>query len=143
MTDLTAANAIVTLTAPGVYNTPFTLQEYAADDIFSSPQIEAGEGSMGVDGVYSAGFYYKEVSQEYTLQGNSPSNKFFDDLYAFEQANLTKVPLTGSTTLLGLGLVWVQTRGFLMMYNPIVSAGRIVKPRKHEIRWNLVAPQPA
>lgn len=143
MTDLTAANAVVALVAPGVYNSPFVLQEYAADDIFSSAQIEAGEGSMGVDGVYSAGFVFKEVSQEYTLQANSPSNRFFDDLYAYEQANLTKIPLSGSTTLLGLGLTWVQTRGFLMMYNPIVSAGKIAKPRKYEIRWNLVAPQPA
>jgi hypothetical protein len=143
MTDLTAANAIVALTAPGVFNTPFTLQEYAADDIFSSAQIEAGEGSMGVDGYYSAGFTFKEVSQEYTLQGNSPSNKFFDDLYEYEKANRTKVALGGSTTMPGLGIRWVTTRGFMIMYNPIVSAGKIVKPRKYEIRWNSSAPQPA
>ena len=142
MTDLTAANAVIMLTAPGVFNAPFQLQEFAADDIFNSGTIEAGEGSMGVDGNYSAGFVYKEVSQEYNLQGNSPSNAFFDNLYAYEQANLTKIPLNGLTMLTGLGTQWVMTRGFLMTYTAIVSAGKIVKPRKHSIHWNKVAPQP-
>ena len=142
MTDLTAANAIIALMAPGVYNTPFTLAEYAADDIFSSAQIETGEGSMGVDGHYSAGFIFKEVPQEYTLQANSPSIKFFSDIFAFEKANRTKVELSGSTTLPGLRTKWIQTRGFVMMLNPIVSAGKIVKARKYEIRWEDVAEQP-
>jgi hypothetical protein len=143
MTDLTAANAIITLMVPGVFNTPQQLQQFAADDIFSSAAIEAGEGSMGVDGVYSVGFVYKEVAQEYTLQGNSPSNGIFDEWYGYEQTNLTKVLCNGTTILPGLNTKWILTRGFLMSYTPIVSAGKIVKPRKYEIRWNRTAPQPS
>src|ERR1035437_3357134 len=136
MTDLTAANAVVTITVPGVFNTPQQLEQWAADDIFSSAPIEAGEGQMGVDGVYSAGFVFKEVAQEYTLQANSPSNQIFDDWFAFEQSNRTKLPANGETLLPGLGTKWVLTRGFLISYTPIVAAGKIVKPRKYEIRWN-------
>lgn len=143
MTDLTAANAVITLVAPGVFNAPQQLQGYAADDIFSSAAIEAGEGSMGVDGIYSVGFVFKEIAQEYTLQADSLSNAFFDNLYRFEQANLTKVALNGTTLLPGLNTKWVMTRGFLMSYTPIVAAGKIVKPRKYEIRWNSAPPQAA
>lgn len=143
MTDLTAANAVITIGVPGVFNTPQQLQGFAADDIFSSPAIEAGEGSMGVDGIYSAGFVFKEVAQEYSLQADSESNAIFDEWYAFEQANLVKLKANGTTLLPGLGTRWVMTRGFLMSYMPIVAAGKIVKMRKYEIRWNLVAPQPA
>jgi hypothetical protein len=143
MTDLTAANAIIALQAPGVYNTPFILQQFAADDIFSSAQQETGEGSMGVTGRYAVGFIFKEVSQEYTVLADGPDNKFFSDINAFEKANRTKVEISGSTTLPNLGTRWVQTRGFIMMISPIVSAGKIVKARKYEIRWEDVAEQPA
>ena len=77
------------------------------------------------------------------MQSNSPSCFFFDQLYAYEQANRTKVPLTGSTILTGLLTKFIQTRGFMMTYTPIPSAGRIVKPRKYMITWNLVTPQPS
>lgn len=143
MADLTVANAIIVLVVPGVFNTPQQLQGFAADDIFNSPAIEAGEGSMGVDGVYSAGFVFKEISQDYNLQADSPSNLVFDEWYAFEQANRIKIPINGLTILTGLDTKWVMSRGFLMSYTPIVSGGKIAKPRKHEVRWNLVAPQPA
>ena len=78
----------------------------------------------------------------YTLQADSDSNLIFDEWNAFEDANLVKIPISGSTILTGLGTKWEQTRGFLMMYTPIVSAGRIAKPRKYEVRWERVAPQP-
>lgn len=143
MSDLTAANAIITLTVPNVFDTPQQLQQFAADDIFSSAQIEAGEGSMGVDGNYSAGFVFKEVPQEYTLQADSASIAIFDEWYAYEQANVLKVKASGLTVLTSVGTRWVMTNGFLMMINPIVSAGKILKPRKWEIRWGRVTPQPA
>ncbi len=142
MTDLTAANAVIMLTAAPVFSTPFQLQEFAADDIFNSGTIKAGDGSMGVDGKYSFGFAYEEVPQEYNLQGDSASIAFFDGVYAYEQANLTKIVINGLTILTGLATQWVMTRGFLSTYTPIASAGKIIKPRKYEIRWNKVAPQP-
>lgn len=142
MVDLTAANAVITFTIPGVFNTPQQLQGFAADDIFSSDPIEVGEGSMGVDGIYSAGFVFKEIAQKYNLQADSDSNFIFDSINAYEKANLVKVPIEGLTSLPGLGTKWGMSRGFLMMYTPIPAAGRIVKPRSYEIRWNTVAPQP-
>lgn len=143
MTDLTAANAIITLVAPGVFNTPQQLQQFAADDIFNTPAIEAAEKSMGVDGILSAGFVFKEIDQDYNLQSNSPSCFFFDQIYAYEQTNLTKVPINGTTILTGLLTKFVMIRGFLMSYTPIPSAGRIVKPRKYMVSWNRVQPQPS
>ena len=98
---------------------------------------------MGVDGKYSAGFIFKEVAQEYSLQADSDSNAIFDDWYAFEQANLVKIPCFGTTLIPAIKTQWAMTRGFLMSYTPIVAAGKILKMRKYEIRWNLVAPQPA
>lgn len=143
MADLTAASAVITLVIPGVYNQPVQLQGFAADDIFSSGEIEAGEGSMGVDGIYSVGFVFKEVPQKYKLQADSASNKVFDDLYRYEQTNLLKVPISGTTLLPAVNTKWNMSRGFLMMYTPIIAAGKILLPRSYEIRWNKAPPQPA
>lgn len=143
MTDLTSANAVITLVVPRVFNTPQQLFRFAADDIYDVPAIEAGEKSMGVDGYLSAGFVFKEIEQAYSLQADSPSNSIFDKWFQFEQTNRTKLAANGTTVLPSIGLKFVMTRGYLMSYAPVPAAGRILKPRKYGVAWNLVSPQPA
>jgi hypothetical protein len=142
---LTAANAIITLAVTGVFDTPQQLQGFAADDIFNTPAIEAAEVSMGVDGVLSGGFVFKEIKQDYNLQADSLSNDIFDGWYAAQKSGPNGPDLyfaNGNAILFGVSTKYAMIRGILTSYTPVPSAGKILKPRKYEITWNTIVPNP-
>src|ERR1700726_4810088 len=100
--SITSANAAITLAVPLLFPAPFTLQGFSTDDIYDVPSIKAGEAQMGVDGELSAGFVFEPVPQTFTLQADSPSNAFFDNLYAAEQVLKDKYQISGTTVLTGI-----------------------------------------
>lgn len=141
--DITSANAVILLTAPGVFNTPQRLQMFAADNIYEMGAIEAGEFSMGVDGYLSAGKTFVMKEQGYTFQPDSASIAVFNQIFRFEETNITKVPLQGITILKSIGLQFVSPKGFLKTYTPMPTAGKILQPMKYSVVWEKVSPQPA
>lgn len=143
MTSLTAANAVITLTIPGVFNSPQQLQQFAADDATDTDTITTAQVQMGVDGFLSGGFVYVEVKQGYTLQGDSPSNFIFDQWAAAQQAAQDTFVANGVLLLKSLGTKWTWTRGFLTQYKPAPDVKKILQPRKYEITWQRMAPQPS
>ena len=141
--DITSANAVIMLTAPGVFNTPQRLQQFSAENIYEMGAIETGEFSMGVDGYLSAGKTFVMKEQTYTLQADSDSNLVFQQINRFEESNVVKVPLQGITILPAIGLQFVSPKGFLKMYPPMPSAGKRLTEVKYSIVWEKVLPQPA
>lgn len=136
MTTLTVANAIITLTVAGVFSAPQTLQQFSADDIFSTDTIEPVETAMGVDGILSAGFVFVPIKWSVSLQANSPSNAVFDQWYAAQIAASDVFAGTVSVTLLSLGSTWDLTTAFLSSYPPLPDAAKIAKPRKFGLTVN-------
>ncbi|MGA1801484.1 phage tail fiber protein [Rhizobium sp. HT1-10] len=65
MASITSANAIITLTIPGLFNTPVQLQGFSADNIYESEVQEIAETSMGVDGKLSAGYVFNPINQTF------------------------------------------------------------------------------
>lgn len=130
MTTLTVANAVVTMTVAGVFSSPQTLQQFSADDIFSTDVIEPVETAMGVDGFLAAGFVYVPIKWSVSLQANSPSNDIFDQWYAAQTAAKEVFPATVSIRLIGLGSTWDLTNGYLSSYPPMADAGKVAKMRK-------------
>ncbi|MCC6105386.1 phage tail fiber protein [Acetobacter sp.] len=51
--DITAANSVFTITVPGLYNAPITLQNYAADRAFETEARELAETAMSIDADFS------------------------------------------------------------------------------------------
>lgn len=138
--SLTAANAIIMLTIPGVFTPPQQLQQFAADDIFSTEQLKSAETEMGVDGQLSGGFVFVPVKQSITLQANSPSCAVFDTWWAAAQAGIDVFSAFGVITLPSLKSKWALNNGFLTGYMPIPDAGKLLKPRKFEITWGQMLP---
>jgi hypothetical protein len=141
--SLTAANAVLMLGVTNLYNTPQQLQGFAADDIYDMPQIRSAETLMGVDGTLSAGFIFVPIVQSITLQANSSSNLFFEQWWANQQVAEDVYSGFGTIALTSLGSKYVMTNGFLTGYTPAPPARRILQPRRYEITWNLVLPNPA
>lgn len=140
--SITAANAIVTITVPGVFQAPQQLQQFSADDIFDTETLKNIEVQMGVDGFLSGGWVFVPVPQSYSLMPNSPSNDIFDQWWAAQSTLIDAIAGFGTVTLPSLQKKWALSNGFLTGYPPMPGAGRILKPRKFEITWQQVLPQP-
>jgi len=140
--SLTSATAVYMLTIPGVFSSPQQLQQFAADDIFSTEMLKSVEVSMGVDGILSGGFVFVPVVQSIMLQANSPSLEQFDQWWSAMQVAQETYTAQAVITLKSLGKKWAMTQGFLTGYMPIPDAGKTLKPRKMEITWQQAVPNP-
>jgi hypothetical protein len=141
--SLTGSNSIITLTQAALFSTPVQLQGFAADEITDMEAAKILEHVMGVDGVLSFGFVWTERMQNITLQADSPSNAFFDQINSQQQAVQDVYPLAGTIILPGIGLKFTCVNGGLETYNPMPQVQKIVRPRKYRIVWNQVLPSRA
>lgn len=140
---LTVANAVITLTIPGVYDTPQQLQGFSADNIYDVDQIDSVETLFGVDGKLSGGFVFNPVNQTFTLQADSASCDLFDTWRNAQAAAIEAFACNGQTTLKGLGKTFTMTNGYLVAASPLPRAARIAQPRQFTIRWQRVQGAPS
>lgn len=142
MASLTSADAIITLTVAGLFDTPVQLQQFAAEDIFDMPSVTHAEVVMGADGVQSSGFVWTSRVQNFALQANSPSCQLLDEWINAEEQAVDTFRADGTITLRGTGQVWTMTNGTLTTFNQIPDAKKILQPRKFAISWNRVSAAP-
>jgi len=142
MGTITSANAVVMLGAKSLFPTPQQLQGFAADDVFSTEDIDTAEVVMGVDGKMSAGFVFVPVPQSYSLQADSPSISFFEALYQAQQAAKEVYFLFGVVTLSSISRSYVMNNGVLSRYKPASDAKKVLQPRTFRITWESITPTP-
>jgi hypothetical protein len=143
MATLTAANAVITLTIPGVFSTPQQLQGFAVDDVADADTLVVAETLMGVDGHLSGGYVYNKVKYMFTLQADSPSNFVFDQWKLAQDAQTDTFPCNGGLLLKSLGTKWSWIRGFLVEWKPAPDVKKILQPRKYGVEFQTVQPQPS
>lgn len=141
--SITAANAVVMLTVPTLFQTPQQLQGFAADDIYDTDAINSVETQMGVDGRLSGGFVFVPVTQNFALQSDSDSVRFFDTWWTQMQAAQEVYTANGTILLPGVQKKFTMTRGFLSGYKPIPDAKKVLQAIRFAITWNRVSPSPA
>lgn len=143
MGTLTAANAVITLTIPGVFDTPQQLQQFSVDDIADVDTLTVAETLMGVDGFLSGGYVFNKVKYTYTLQANSPSVFVFDQWKLSQDNQLDTFPANGLLVLKSLGTKWTWNNGFLTEWMPAPNVKKILQPRRFVVEWESVLPQPS
>ena len=89
MGDITSANAVFTITIPGVFSSPQQLQGFDVDAAISNDAVDVAEDKIGVDGILSAGFIFSLVPMAIHLQADSASNNLFETWLATQKTNLT------------------------------------------------------
>ena len=141
MPSITAANAIITLTVPGVFNTPQQLQQFAVDDVADVDTLTVAETLMGVDGNLTGGYVFNKVRYVYTLMADSPSVFVFDQWKLAQDAQTDTLPANGLMVLKSLGTKWRWTRGFLTEWSPAPSVKKLVRERKFTVEWQRVLPR--
>jgi hypothetical protein len=141
--SITSADAIVMLTVPGIFDQPFQLQQFAADNIFGTEPVQAAETAMGVDGVLTGGFINVPTRQTYYLMADSPANFFFEQWYLQQKALQDTFIAGGTITLRSIGKKYSMVRGFLQSYQPTPDAQKTLKELRHVIEWQSAIPNPA
>ena len=140
--SITAADAVIVLSASALFTSPVQIQNFSADDIFSTQPIKNKQAQMGVDGILTFGLIYVEKEWDISLMGDSVSNDFMDAIFAYEEANSTVVTFNGQLTLPSLGKTFVMTNGAMTTYPPMPDAGKFLKPRKYGFTWQTITAQP-
>ena len=139
MANLTVVNSVILLSVDGLFPVAQQLQQFSAENIFETEEIEVAETSMGVDGTLSAGLVYVPISQSYNLQANSPSIATFDKIYQSQIAQKDVYKIQMSITIPALGTKYTMTNGFLKKYPPTANAHKIAQPRKFTIEWERIS----
>lgn len=142
MADVTSSNSVLLIGAAGLFPTPVLLQGFAQDDAYSMPNIDVSENLIGVDGIKSSGFIPTLKEMEITLQADSDSNTFFEDLFAAQEASMSLFLLFGSVSQPAIQRSYNLSNGSLKGYSPLAAAKKILQPRKFSIVWQVASGSP-
>ena len=140
---ITAADATIVFTAPPVFEAGQVIEGFAPDDVFRVPPRVLAQTEMGVDGFMAVGYVFNFQSWDFTLQAPSPSNDFFDDLVAAQDAAKTTFFIQGAVDLPSTGKAYILQNGTLVDYAPAPAARQVLQPRAYGIRWQKVITIPA
>jgi len=142
MADITSANAIIIISVPLYLPVPFQIQGFSADNIFDVDEVDAAEVSMGVDGLLSGGVIPAPITQNFSLQADSPSIANFDAWYWGQRQALVLGQAQAVVTFTGIGTTYNCTQGILRRYKPMADAHKMLQPRRFSIVWQSALPVP-
>lgn len=140
---LTAADIVATLSLPDIFPSPFQLQGFATEDVFSTDSLDIAETMMGVDGKLSGGYVPREVKQTFMLQADSASVDYFEQIYAAQVAARQLYAFTGVFTIPAVEKTYNGNRGFMTGYKPLADAKKVLQSRAFVITWETMSPGPA
>lgn len=140
--DITSANAVYTLSIATLFPSPNVLQQFSAEDIFTTDAVAIAEVVMGVDGRQSAGYTPRSIPQQVSLQADSASMDLFDQWANNTRLNRQIYPAQGIIVLPSIGKTWTMVNGVLNMFPPMPNAAKILQPRRFTITWEAVLPAP-
>ena len=138
MSTITSANAVFSLTIPGVFNTPVILEGYGADDAFTSDAIPKAEVMMGVDGQMSAGFVFAPTKVKIHLQADSNSIAIFETWNAIQQSAKDLFFANAQIVLMGPGDAYDLFKGALTNFKGMPDAKKTLQGRDFEITFQSV-----
>ncbi|MFT8723528.1 MAG: hypothetical protein ABF443_12000 [Acetobacter malorum] len=138
--DITAANSVYTITVPGLYNAPITLENYAADRAFETEARELAETAMSIDGYLNAGWIPNPVSQTIALAASSESALIFEAIVMAQDARRGLYRMGAEIQIPAIGRKYTMVRGLLRSIVNVPTAGRVLEARHFEITWERVLP---
>ncbi|OUJ10798.1 phage tail fiber protein [Acetobacter okinawensis] len=138
--DISAANAIFTITVPGLYNAPVTLKNFATDRAWDVAEQSCAQTQMSIDGYLNAGFVPEPVDQNIVLSAASESVVVFEAIMTAQQTARTLYRLGAEITLTSTGRKYTMVNGVLSGMAPMPSAGRMLADRHFAVRWQAIYP---
>lgn len=140
MGDITSANAVFTLTIPGVFSAPQQLQGFDVDSAFDIEAVDTAETKIGVDGQGSGGLIFNMIPMTVHIQADSPSVLLFETWLATQQTTLQIFGCTGLVVMPAIGRKYTLNGGFLKRPQQMSSAQRVLAARPFVIDWTKIVP---
>lgn len=140
MSTITSSNSVVTLSIPGLYDTPQQLVGYSADRAWESEAIDVTESQMGVDGRKTSGWVPNMVPWTCSLQADSPSKQIFTSLVNAMKAARDVYYINGTIDLPSTGESFTCTRGTLKSVKMLPDAAKVLQPMSFVIEWESIKP---
>jgi hypothetical protein len=137
-TNITSADAVFSLSIPGLFPAPVILSGYSAERAWASDGVDLAETSMGVDGRMTGGFTPNPVKQTISLQADSPSKVIFGALAAAMKANKQIYYINATIVLPGPQEAYSLVRGILQNYKAIADAGKVLAAVDYVIMWQQI-----
>ena len=132
---ITSANAVVTITVPGLFDTPVQLQVFSADKAWDTAAVVRTESQIGVDGRKTAGRVFNPIKQTFSFQADSPSVAIFEAIDAASRLARDVYYIYANITLPSTTQNYFCVKGTLEDMNPMASAGKVLAAREFSISW--------
>ena len=132
---ITSANAVVTITVPGLFDTPVPLQGFSADKAWDTAAVVRTESQIGVDGRKTAGRVFNPIKQTFSFQADSPSVAIFEAIDAASRLARDVYYIYANITLPSTTQTYFCVKGTLEDMNPMASAGKVLAAREFSISW--------
>ena len=140
--SITSADAIISLTVAGLYDTPVQLDKFMAEDIFKMATARHAETVMGADGKKSQGFVFTMRQQTFALLADSKSCDVIDTWINAEEQAIDTFRADMQIVLPGIGKAWTCSNGTLTEFNQMPDAGKLLQGRHFTIEWERVIGAP-
>lgn len=137
---ITSANAIIMFAVVDLFATPFQLQQFSADNIFTTEEQQLTEAMMGVDGYQAIGHVNNPVVQSFTFMADSPSLEYFEQWAALQRQNQEAYPANATVQLPSVGKKYTCVNGALMIGKPMPDAAKVLQPRRYQVSWESTQP---
>ena len=136
---ITSANAVVTITVPGLFDTPVQLQGFSTDKAWDVAAVVRTESQIGVDNRKTAGIVFNQIKQTFSFQADSPSVAIFEAINAAQLTARDVYYINATVDLPATGQSYTCSKGTLEDYNSMASAGKVLAAREFSISWGNIA----
>ena len=140
--SITAANASLYLTSSVSFPSPQLVEQWAVDEAFASAAVKIAETLIGVDGKKSAGYTPYLVPLKLSLMADSVSMSIFDILIGNQKALEEVEDVDVTLSVPAIGMQFIFTTGNMETVNLIPDAGKVLKKRDFELKFQDFAAQP-
>lgn len=135
---ITSANSAGTLTVPGFFPSPVTMEGYSTDASVSLDSFKPSEPRMGVDGHLAAGFIPTPKIVKINLEANSPTRQAISDLTTAQETERKLYPIGMVFSIPSIGRRFTYTKGYLTGTTPMPAGKKVLDPAEFEITFERV-----
>jgi hypothetical protein len=132
---VTSTNVVLTITVPGLYDSPQQFSGYSTDKVWSSDSLKLAETMMGVDGKLSAGYVPNPVQMTLSLQADSLGIDIFDNIIQSTQQQRECYRITGSISVPATGKVYAGVNGVVESAKVMPDASKVLQAQEYTITW--------
>ena len=126
--NITSANAQLYLTVDELYPAGIPLQNFSADSMATSDDMEIAQVRMGVDGGMAAGYVANPYAVTITLAASSPSLETMQSILQAMKVNKRTYECSLILVIPAAGQVHKWSHGVLTNGNPVPAPKRVLDP---------------